>query len=81
MIENAALLGQQAYTQERSRVDREAKTMSGDLAGYLGEMPIDSLQFAEGFGKQVYYRNLSEALILTSRPNTAFQSLALRQSL
>ena len=77
MIENAALLGQQAYTEELGRVNREAVTMSTDLSGYLKEMPIESLQFAEGFGRQVYYRNLSEALILTVTPQRGVQTLAL----
>jgi two-component system, NtrC family, nitrogen regulation sensor histidine kinase NtrY len=77
MIENAALLGQQAYTEERGRVSKEALTMSADLAGYLEEMPIDSLKFAEGFARQTYYRNLSEALILTVTPERGIQALAL----
>ncbi|QAY80083.1 HAMP domain-containing protein [Sphingosinicella sp. BN140058] len=77
MIENANALGQQAYTQERDRVQKEATTMSLDLAGYLEEYPIDSLEFMEGFGKQVLYRNLSEALIVTVTPERGVQTLAL----
>ena len=77
MLENAAALGQQAYTQERDRVEKEAVTMSADLTGYLREVPIESLDFAEGFFRQVLYRNLSEAVILTATPERGIQTLAL----
>jgi two-component system nitrogen regulation sensor histidine kinase NtrY len=78
MIENAAALGRQAYTQERDRVQKEAVTMSADLADfYLNTYPIDSLEFMEGFGRQVLYRNLSEALIVQVTPDRGVQTLAL----
>ncbi|HWH22809.1 MAG TPA: PAS domain-containing sensor histidine kinase, partial [Allosphingosinicella sp.] len=77
MLENAALIAQDAYKQERDRVSKETLTMSGDLAGYLQEVPIDSPAFAEGFGRQVWYRNLSEAVILNASPESGVQALAL----
>jgi two-component system, NtrC family, nitrogen regulation sensor histidine kinase NtrY len=77
MIENAALLGQQAYAEELNRVNQESVTMSGDLAAYLREVPIDSLEFAEGFGRQVYQRNLSEAAVLKAVPGQPIQAMGL----
>jgi two-component system nitrogen regulation sensor histidine kinase NtrY len=77
MIENAALLGQQAYSNELNRVRAETLTMSGDLAGYLTEAAIDSPAFTEGFARQVYQRNLSEAVILTAVPGQEIKSLVL----
>ena len=49
---------------EVDRVSKEAETMAADLGGYLAQVPIDNPQFAEYFARQVYYRNLSEAVIL-----------------
>jgi two-component system nitrogen regulation sensor histidine kinase NtrY len=75
MIENAAMLGQQAYSEELNRVNQESVTMSGDLAAYLREVPIDSPEFAEGFGRQVYQRNLSEAAVLKAAPGQEIQTI------
>jgi two-component system nitrogen regulation sensor histidine kinase NtrY len=77
MLENAAAIARDAYRQEVERVGKETQTMATDLAGYLGDWPIDSPQFAESFARQVYYRNLSEAVILNAAPNGAIQSLVL----
>jgi two-component system nitrogen regulation sensor histidine kinase NtrY len=77
MLENAAFLAQENYDQELRRVDAETVTMSGDLAGYLRQWPIDSPPFAEGFGYQLYQRNLSEALVLRISAESGMQSLAL----
>jgi two-component system nitrogen regulation sensor histidine kinase NtrY len=77
MLENAALLGQQVYANEVNRVRQETVTMSGDLAGYLTEAPMDSLPFSEGFARQVYQRNLSEAVILLAVPNQEIRALVL----
>jgi two-component system nitrogen regulation sensor histidine kinase NtrY len=77
MIENAALLGQQVYTNEVDRVRLETVTMAGDLDAYLSEAPIDSPEFSEGFARQVYQRNLSEAVILMAVPGQDIQTLVL----
>jgi two-component system, NtrC family, nitrogen regulation sensor histidine kinase NtrY len=52
-------------------------TMSGDLGGYLREMPLDSGAFAEGFVAQAYTRNLSEAIIFNVGQDGVLRSLAL----
>ncbi len=77
MLENAATIAQESYDQELERVDKETVTMSTDLAGYLAEMRIDDPAFAEGFFRQVLFRNLSEAVIMNVTPNNQIQSLAL----
>jgi two-component system, NtrC family, nitrogen regulation sensor histidine kinase NtrY len=77
MIENTVALAQSTYQQEVDRVAVNTVTMSGDLAGYLGVVPIDDPRFAEGFGRQVLNRNLSEAIIFNVDAQGAIQSLAL----
>ena len=65
MIENTVVLARTTYGQEVDRVSLETLTMSGDLAAYLRAVPIDDPRFAEGFGRQVLTRNLSEAIIVS----------------
>ena len=77
MLENAATIAKQAYQRERDRITLETVTMSGDVATILQEVPIDSPQFMEDFARQVYYRNLSEAVILNVTPDAGIQALAL----
>jgi len=77
MLENAASVARENYNREADRVGLEAVAMSGDLAGYLREAAIDSPTFAEGFGRQVFVRNLSEAFIFRVGANRSIQTLAL----
>ena len=77
MLENASSLAKESYQQELDRIGAETATMSGDLASYLKTWPITSPSFAEGFGYQVYQRNLSEAVILRVTPEHGIQALAL----
>lgn len=77
MLENAASLAQENYNREVERVGLEAMAMSGDLAGYLQQVPIDSTTFAGLFGRQVFERNLSEAIIFRVARDNTIQSLAL----
>jgi two-component system nitrogen regulation sensor histidine kinase NtrY len=79
MLENAAGIAQTSYRQEVDRIGIETKTMATDLAGtgYLADFAIDNPQFAEGFARQVYYRNLSEAVILSVGADGGLHSLAL----
>ncbi|MDQ8754789.1 ATP-binding protein [Sphingosinicella sp. LHD-64] len=77
MLENAASLAQENYNREVERVGLEAVAMSGDLAGYLQQVPIDSTTFAGLFGRQVFERNLSEAIIFRVARDNGIQSLAL----
>lgn len=77
MLENAASIAQVTYQQEVDRISRETETMASDLADYLAQVPIDSDQFAEGFARQVYLRNLSEAVILDVAKDGSIHALAL----
>ncbi|PZQ62897.1 MAG: PAS domain-containing sensor histidine kinase [Sphingomonas taxi] len=76
MFENAASIAQESYRQEIERVSREAVVMSGDLASYLREMPIDSNRFQEGLFYQLYLRNLSEALVVQRGTDGEVRTLA-----
>jgi two-component system nitrogen regulation sensor histidine kinase NtrY len=77
MLENASLIAHENYELELARVGREVTTMSGDLAGYLQQYPIDSQTFARGLFYQTYRRELSEAIIIHITPDNHVNSLAL----
>jgi two-component system nitrogen regulation sensor histidine kinase NtrY len=77
MLENASTIAQDSYQQELDRVDSETLTMASDLAAFLSEYPADSPEFTEFFARQVYYRNLSEAILMRVTPEHGVQSLAL----
>jgi two-component system, NtrC family, nitrogen regulation sensor histidine kinase NtrY len=56
----------QAYVQEhKERILGEISPMAGDLRNALGEASIDDPRFSEFFARQVAYRVLSEAAILS----------------
>ena len=77
MIENTVVVARSTYNHEVERVSLETLTMSGDLAGYLRAVPLDDPVFAEGFGRQVLGRNLSEAIIFNVGKDGVIRSLAL----
>jgi two-component system nitrogen regulation sensor histidine kinase NtrY len=77
MLENTVQIARATYDAEVERVGLETVTMSGDLATYLRSMAIDDPQFREGFPRQVYYRNLSEAIIFTYGADNVVRSFAL----
>ena len=75
MLENTVQLAQSTYIHEVKRVNNEALVMSGDLAGYLAQLPIDSQQFKTGVAYQVYSRSLNEAAVIHITPTGQVQSL------
>ena len=77
MIENTVTVARSTYNHEVERVALETLTMSGDLAAYLRAVPIEDPRFAEGFGRQVLNRNLSEAIIISIGEDGLIRSLAL----
>src|SRR5687768_14450973 len=77
MLENTVQIARATYDAEVERVALETVTMSSDLAGYLRSMAIDDPKFREGFPRQVYYRNLSEAIIFTFGADQVVRSFAL----
>ncbi len=78
MLENSVQLARTTYKDEIERVSSETVTASGDIAGYLRQVPIDSPEFLQAFGKlQVLNRNLSEAIIFTYGADKQVRSLVL----
>ena len=77
MLENTVQVAQASYDREVDRVANETATMSGDLGGYLRQVVIDDPSFANRFGQQVLYRNLSEAIIFTYGADKQIRTLAL----
>jgi two-component system nitrogen regulation sensor histidine kinase NtrY len=77
MLENTVQIARATYDTEVERVAGETVTMSGDLADYLRSVAIDDPKFREGFPRQVYLRNLSEAIIFTYGADNVVRSFAL----
>ena len=77
MIENSVELARTTYSREVERVSLQTVTMSGDLARYLREVSINDPLFADGFGRQVLQRELSEAIIVQVDAKGVVRSLGL----
>ncbi|MEQ7872739.1 ATP-binding protein [Sphingomonas sp. ASV193] len=77
MLENTVVLARSAYDREVERVSNETVTMSGDLSKALKIWTIDDPKFVEVFGRQVLYRNLSEAAIVTVDGTGQIRTLAI----
>src|SRR5438445_3304402 len=60
MLENTVQVAQSTYRYELGRVSEEVTTMSGDLAGYLQQIPIDDPRFSTGLAYQTFRRSLNE---------------------
>ncbi|WP_162888076.1 ATP-binding protein [Sphingomonas mesophila] len=77
LVENSVQLVRGVYDAEVERVAAETTTMSGDVATYLGQVPLQSREFQQAFGQQVLMRNLSEAIIFNVNDKGEILSLAL----
>ena len=78
MLENSVQLARTTYDNEVERVAGATLTASGDLAGYLRQVPIDDPEFGDAFARyQVLNRNLSEAIIFTYGKDKQIRTLAL----
>jgi two-component system nitrogen regulation sensor histidine kinase NtrY len=75
VFENATALTQTSYKLILQRWEEATVTMGDDLATYLREAPIDT-RFADYFGRQVYYRSLSEGALFRLSPRQGIQTLA-----
>jgi CheY-like chemotaxis protein len=75
MLENASILAQETYAQNRDDVQGQTVTMASDLIQFLQEAPIENPLFQEAFARQVYQRELSEAAILVVKPGIGLQTL------
>ena len=76
MLESTVEVAQGAYRYELSRVSDEVTTMSGDLAGYLTQFPIDDPRFQTGLAYQAFRRGLNEAAIVKVNPDGTVNTLA-----
>ena len=77
MIENSVELARTTYSREVERVSLQTVTMSRDLSGYLRAVSINDPLFADGFGRQVLQRELSEAAIIQVDRKGVVRSLGL----
>ncbi len=66
MVANARELVRENFQRELDSVVANTNAMSGDIAGYLRVMPLESQRFQAGLVSQTYHRELSEAMILTA---------------
>ena len=77
MLDNAATIAQATYDQEVRRVADETEVMAGDVARNLNAWPVDDPRFIQTLFQQVYFRKLSEAVILAEGKDGNVQSIAL----
>ena len=64
MLENASSLARGYYADKLRDVGNESVAMAGDLRDYLGQAPIASQEFAEGYSWQVINRRLNESALI-----------------
>jgi two-component system nitrogen regulation sensor histidine kinase NtrY len=64
MLENANSLARGYYADKLRDVGNESVAMAGDLRDYLGQAPITSQDFAEGYSWQVINRKLNESALI-----------------
>ena len=64
MLQNAGDLARGYYEQNLREVSDETVTMADDLRDYLGESPVSSPRFAEGYIYQVVTRKLNRSAIV-----------------
>jgi len=77
MLENTTQLARMTYSTEEQRVARQTVAMSGDVANDLRVNSIDSQRFSNFLIAQVYFRELSEAVILNVGSDGVPRSLIL----
>jgi two-component system nitrogen regulation sensor histidine kinase NtrY len=76
MLESTVQVAQGAYRYEISGVSDEVTTMSGDLATYLTQFPIDDPRFTTGLAYQTFRRGLNEAAIVNVTKDGGVNTLA-----
>lgn len=77
MLENANSLARGYYADKLRDVGNESVAMAGDLRDYLGQAPITSQDFAEGYSWQVINRRLNESAIIERGPDGALRTAAI----
>jgi two-component system, NtrC family, nitrogen regulation sensor histidine kinase NtrY len=76
-LEGAAAVTQGSYAREQARVSANTETMAFDLADALRQAQIDDPRFLDFVGKQLVFRELSEAMILRAEAGKDIQTLVL----
>ena len=77
MLENANSLARGYYADKLRDVGNESVAMAGDLRDYLGQAPITSQDFAEGYSWQVINRKLNESAIVERAPDGTLRTAAI----
>ncbi len=77
MLENANSLARGYYADKLRDVGNESVAMAGDLRDYLGQAPITSQDFAEGYSWQVINRRLNESAIIEKGPDGTLRTAAI----
>ena len=77
MLENANSLARGYYADKLRDVGNESVAMAGDLRDYLGQAPITSQDFAEGYSWQVINRKLNESAIIERLPDGTLRTAAI----
>ncbi|MEI6643786.1 MAG: ATP-binding protein [Novosphingobium sp.] len=77
MLENANSLARGYYADKLRDVGNESVAMAGDLRDYLGQAPITSQDFAEGYSWQVINRKLNESALIERGPDGTLRTAAI----
>ncbi|PLK25858.1 PAS domain-containing sensor histidine kinase [Novosphingobium sp. TH158] len=77
LLENANKLARGYYEQNVRDVGNESIMMASDLHQYLGQVPILSPAFREGYSYQVLNRRLNESAILQKGPDGKLLTVAI----
>lgn len=77
MLENASSLAQSAYASNRERVVGETVGMGSNLRNALSRMNYTSPEFVDIVGREMAWRELSEAVLLRQNDERQIQSLVL----
>jgi two-component system nitrogen regulation sensor histidine kinase NtrY len=76
-LEGATLVVQDSYSREEGRIASNTEAMASDLADALTRVPIDDPRFLDFVGKQLVFREMSEAMVLRAEPGKEIQALVL----
>lgn len=76
-LEGASSVVQDSYSREEMRIATNTETMASDLANALTRVQFDDPRFLDFVGKQLVFREMSEAMVLRAEPGKEMQALVL----
>lgn len=76
MLNNATSVARSGYDEIVRRWSAIAETAANDLAPVLRETSVEDPRFAGYFGRQIYYRGLSDGIIFDVTPRGEYHTLA-----